>query len=866
MVVSAPEKLPSGPRTAFSTRDMSDSRPILAVGLLVLLACAGGGRRVLAQATTSESLDIQKGLATEICRSSLIRMSADPLTTEAMETAVRMIHEAVELDPDNPDFWRVQLEIAGTAEREELVAQSIDRLVQLEGSDDVIRLMRLKLALDRFNTVEERQAALQRMLADDNIAKMGSPVASRLALDLALLQRRSGDTEAFAASLSKALELDPANRTAAALAAGYFRMNINDAFAEAELLVNLMLADLTDVPTQVALAQHLLERGAYVGANRIYRLAVRSTLANKGSPTTELLMDQAVALWASGDDEAALTLIRQRQQQSDVMFRRMMLNQQPTMSGLELMEYRAPIEPTLGAVRAAILSSRKDPDAAEAVQQLLESYKTILEALAKEAQTDSASMARINLEAALVTAWLGTDISSVEQFVAEADKLEPLSPQARARFEGWLAYRRGEFERAVEVLTPVASSDPPAQCGLALALLAQGRTREAARELLAAARQRPGTTIGVWAARELFAVVGQRASVSPEAARMDELIASINPVVDRYPTDPSLAMGFRVIPARDELGPYEPVILNVELTNQSVLPLALDRSGPVRPQLLLDVNFNSAYMPDLGDIPPLVIDINRRLRLMPRERIVIPINLRQYAPGRVLNALALNGCILRIKVMLNFVGTTQAVVEPGLLGTEVEVPLIRVEGVRSDAAWLQQTMAAVQEPDFAQTPDAARVFAQLCHKAAVRPLHAIPEEEFTLITEAVDVIKESFSKLSPLQQAWVLSVVPPAEPLRAALEQATESPERLVQLSYLLFRARGSGDPILAKLESGDDPALARLAQLLQIAVRQVEEMRAREAELRGGANISRGAPGQAQPGQPATAPATQPAPRSPRP
>ena len=90
------------------------------------------------------------------------------------------------------------LDMAVVAERDALRDQALEQVGRLDSSDDVIRLRRLNVAVDRHHTAEERIAAYEKILAEKNRDRLGPAVASRLALDLAFLNRRVGNTEAFA--------------------------------------------------------------------------------------------------------------------------------------------------------------------------------------------------------------------------------------------------------------------------------------------------------------------------------------------------------------------------------------------------------------------------------------------------------------------------------------------------------------------------------------------------------------------------------------------------------------------------------------------------------------------------------------------
>ena len=61
-------------------------------------------------------------------------------------------------------------------------------------------------------------------------------------------------------------------------AVGFFRMNVDDPYAEAELLTSLVLADPTVIEPQTLLAQLLLENRAYTGAARLYVMSINTSV------------------------------------------------------------------------------------------------------------------------------------------------------------------------------------------------------------------------------------------------------------------------------------------------------------------------------------------------------------------------------------------------------------------------------------------------------------------------------------------------------------------------------------------------------------------------------------------------------------
>ena len=794
---------------------------------ICMLATVAGS---LAPCSAAE-LSAQQRLATELIRVSHSRAAAQPLTTDALDTAVILAELAAELDPENPRIWSSVLGLSLLAEREQLRDQAAERLTQLDPANEQARLLRLTAAIDAYQTVEERVAAYETLLREENIPRLGQPIASRLAYALALLHRRSGDEAQFSHWLSRSITLDPANRTALALATGFFRMRVQDAVGEAELLTTLMLADPVDITTQIVLGQLLLENGAYSGAERIYRLAVNSAEADHTSPSNNLLADYAIAQWARGNHQAALETLRKRQAEMDEAFRDMLRRQEPDMPALEVARARAPRDPMLATVRAAVLASRQDAAAHAAVEEALTSHKEILDSLEQSDTASPEQLAEANLQMAWVVVWLGDDLSKVRELVDAADALFPLSQQAKDRFEGWLAYRSGDLNRAIELLSPIAEVDQPARIGLGLALLQQGQTQEAAVAFLEANRAQPGSLLGIWAAHKLAELLGRRVPLSDEATRLEQLITSIPAALDRYPKEPAMALSLRVTPTKLNYQAYEPVLVDIEITNNSAFTLALDPNGPIRPQVLLVTAFRSASSLELPPIP-FVVDVGRRLRLQPNESVMVTVDLRHHLAGDMLNLVAVDGTMIRVRALINFGLTGFGVAEPRLYGRDADGQVLRVDGARMTPQWMEQTIAMLSNP---AQPETLTRMALLSNQLAAQTASGeVSAEMQELLTAARIAFEEAFSRLDGPSQAWILSVMPrrpQAQQLATVIAMARQSEHRLVKLAYLIYHLEGPSDPMLDAAKRGDDATLRRIAELIETEFRRAIEAERRQQD-----------------------------------
>jgi tetratricopeptide (TPR) repeat protein len=794
----------------------------------------------------------EQRLASQFARDARAIVERSQLTIADIDMALLLAGEAVKLTPDDADLWRLRYELAVLGERVDTASEAIDRIVVLDPRDESARLKRISLAIDRYQTTEERIAAYRTALEEDSRAEIGNSVASRLALDLALLHRRGGEEEAFSAWLTEAVNLDPANRAAAALAAGYFQSRLDDRHAQAELLVNLLLADPADLMTQASLGRLLLEGGAYQGAERMLRLAVHPRPMAGIRSGSDTFADLAISQWASGSAEEALDTIRWQQRQADERFRALAERRDEKLSPLDLARLRAPLDATLETTRAAILNRIGDENAAGALASVASAYEDLWikseqdpEARQKQgldSTPDPVKLAQLHLEAAWVLAWLGGEPDRIQQHVDEAHGFVPLSDEARQRFAGWIALRRGNLDEAVARLTPLSQDDMAARLGLALVRLDLGKRREAAFDLLAVARDRPGALVNVWAADLLYELLGQRVPISEEAQQLEQLVRTIPVRIDRALDDPTLIVGLRVMADQTSFAGYEPVIVNIEITNNWHFPLAIDRDGPIRSVVALDVSLRLTHSGDQGMfLRPIVVDIGRRLTLEPHERLVIPVDLRRYAVGQLLDkssagpsglrfAATVEGAILRVGGLVNFISPTnrlgQPLLKPGTLGSEANSIPFRVEGVRIERRWIEGTLADI----LAERPQHIELMAELSQIVGLGGVANLGVEERALFADAMSGLTEAYTRLDPVGQAWLLSVLEEssADPILAV---ARKSDDYLVKMSYLLYCLEGAEDPMLDAARRDEDPRVRVLAEWRGDLYRRIEAAAEKAAE-----------------------------------
>ncbi len=761
----------------------------------------------------------------QLLRAAFTLVESQPITVDVLGTAVVLVEEAFALNPEDAELCRLLYRFADLAENDEVRGRALGMLVRLDPLDDVARLLRVTAAVDRYQTVEGRLAAYEKLLAEPARTALGPTVASRLANDYAWLLDRTGDIDGFARWIAEAVVLDPSTRTAAATAAGFFRMNVGaDPFAEAELLTTLLLADPTSLETQTVLARLLVENGAYVGADRLYDLAARNSEARRAPPSGGLLADRIVAQWGRGDVRGALAIVQRRQREVDEPYRAALRSENQELTPVELAQRHAPITVTLATARAALLDRYDDRLAGAALDSALAAYDLHIGILKNEASIEARLIAELALEAAFVTLWLGGGTDRAQGYLDDASAIlgeQALSDDARLRFEGWMALRRDEVSRALDLLQPIAARDAAAQLGVAMCRLAEGKRRDAARALYGVATSRRGTLMGMWAQDTLQELLGQPLPVGEIASKLEQLIASIPRIVDRLPEEPTLAVSVRVQPSKTTFGPYEPVIVNIEISNNASFPLAIDARGPIQSQVALSLKTQIARAPDITELRPMVVDIDRRLRLGPHERLVIPVDLRRGALAQVLNRTPLRGATLKVTATMAFYVAGPGSIRPGVLGSDVTSPPFRIDGVRLTPGWISSSIADILDPDTVKDIETFALLSQLV-SIVVRAREEVPLQAIERFGDPQRVAKDTaaaiihaYGKLNPVSRAWVLGAMIRTPALDPIYSMAQKDDDKLVRIAYLLYCLTGADDPMIDAARRGDDASVRLVAEMM---------------------------------------------------
>ena len=749
------------------------------------------------------------------------------ISDEGYEAGLALALRCARMAPERRPAWDMVLlladQVEGGTPDEARVArrEALAALAKLDPFDDAVRLSRLADAIEAHPTADARVRAYEAILAPQNRAALGAPAAARLAYQLASLESRIGNTELFSRWLAEAVKADPSYPTAAQAAAGYFRMRVADPAADIELLSIAVEANPRDLSTWSALLSVLLDGGAFKSAERTARMAIAVAEAERRNELVySFTGDLATALWGSGQRQEASHELDLRMNRLTEDYRRVISLMDPSITNERLGREYPPLPSTLSIAMLGI--AQKDGDTKK-FDLLLERALRGTDAEVKRAEDQGSSTADVGsflLQRAVTLLLFGKDLSTVPKLLDDVVKSGALGDQGKARFDAMLAWRQGKTDVALKALEPLRANDALAQYAYASALADAKRTAEAITEFRTIAETHIGTSLGLLALDRLSDLLAQPKLVAPQLSKSiadraevlntalaKHLPTTLDEIIDR----PFRALTVEVKPSSTLIGPYESFTFGIRIRNSSRLPMAIGGDAPISGKVTMRSAAPRPGETDAAELPPQPLLIDRRLRLMPGEEILVTVDADLTVVGMLLNIQPLDSHLVSVSVVSN-PSTASGGQAPGFLGSVTGAPPIQFTGVTVNEAWVKDSRALIRT---AGSIEAVTRLALLIHAAADPAL--LPESIRGDAPAIWADIVAAWKAMPETAQAWVLGVMPRDTPAMAPLiEAARSSTSTTVLRSWAITRVSDPTDSMLDVCRRSGDAELAKLADAVQ--------------------------------------------------
>ena len=868
-------------------------RRVAAVSIVVLMTCGLGSSGAFAQGQEVESTKLEAWSKSQLASrfaafSSSMLQSKASVSIAEVKMALELAIAAVRSDPKSIPAWRWMLELSSSLSDDLPLAESmrleaIEALVRLDPDDEVVRLLLLVDRIESRSTVQSRIEACEVLLQPDNVKRLGNAAAARIALDLSRLETMSGRFDEASRWLAEAITLDPSFPEAMDQAVEMFGGEFQTPAANAELLAAAFTADPRDLATAISLGSLALQEGAYVAATEVLESSI--LLSNPmQTGYLRLLADESLSIWGEGRPDAALRQIAARARplmafSKEVQARQEDFNEDQR-DQLNLMKIPPP--PPLALLRAVIIGQQESESARnEAVELLFQSFDfaisdntrqrayldremerldgpdSELDKRARESRKIQNRNSKKRLESKIAAlwadeawarAWFGwsppapkdgvTPRASLQKLLEVSLELGSLTPEQVLIIEGWAAISEKRFDEARVMLTPSNGVSVYAAAGIALLDELAGNLQEAARGYRDVYYGRPGELVGLWCRSRLSKILKTEVPAPPGARSVQEAIdATLPQAVGMAVRDRERGViALEVQPSALRFEPYEPVIIDVKITNLSGIDLAIEPGGPISPRIAISpIDITIPGME--GAKKQLVVSIQKRLQLPAQESMVCSVDLSSTWMSSIIDQGALFGGGLAVRVANNFRARSSQELAPGLFGREKNSPpffIIKQSSRRMEGDEGSSEAGTSQLPVPRTVEDLkalATIFGRLLiSDVTVSDRLATREAK----AELYNSVLEAFKQLPREAQAWLLAVIPrtSVEVIDPFVEVVLESGDpAAILVSLARFADSPSARPITVATSSGNESLIRAGAAVRDFIVARIEQ-EAKKLEL----------------------------------
>jgi hypothetical protein len=747
-----------------------------------------------------------------------------------------MLDTACELDPSNLDILRRAIDAWHGAAEYERAAELTARLVELDPADTVAQLRLISNRINNLQTADQRIAAYDRIIGPAG-ASLDASIRSRLALDAALLARERGDEDGFLERLTRATQLDSSNKDAAALAASIILDSNTDALARAEALLNVVLADPMDANSHSNLTRELRNAGAFTTAQRFQDNADAIYAAEGRYFDPQLSHDRMLTLWGLNGPEAVADALDDRE-------RAMRANRANEIEAYQAAGQQPPpgappeqvtLEPILEVLRAAAnialgRASRVETTARLMTREATTAQQIIAQAAQEGATEQQLQEATDQLRSILgellwLRLWAGVQTADAETlFASMRDNGLLTDPEALARFEGFIAIRKGDFVAAEGFLEPLASFDPRARVGLAILEEARGNPRAAASHLAPLALEQTGSMLGLYARSSIERLLSQPVAPSSTATKIQTYFRNVPTWLDAMTRDPSEFMAMDASWPAPTLSFLDGMPLTIRLRNIGRIPLSVGPKLSINSRLLLSPTPTIGGESPPNRLPPEVAEFHRSLRVMPGQSTEITVYTGLGAVGAALDSAVSQLATIRWQVAQGFLVDQQGVFYKGPTSISASSPLLTRRQFSIPDESPDGILRALDGAQGDRVIEVLAVFRDIVYRA-------LRLEDRQLATEVTGAILQTVTEQMPLMSEMdrtaavlLVSSVFPRDFLTPIDSTALEDPSQLVRLVTLIARVNNPDHPAFEALLAEGSDRMDTLVLSLRQRLRQAIE------------------------------------------
>jgi len=811
-----------------------------AIVFIAMLLALAGPQAARAQLSLGPDTTPARSLADEFAMLSRLALQSNTTVADHQWTLSRLLlNAALTLNKQDAELWRMSAELARETSDRQTQAAALRAYCTLEPDDTAAQYQWITTRLMRAQTLEERTQLVQRLLGADSAGQLHPRVRSRLASYLASAAAEQGDGPAVQKYLKQAMELDPINPIAAELMYELASRRPTPAPVQGQVLITLLQAQPTAPSVRLLMARWLADQQAYQAATAQFEAASRLS----GTPMQpDHARDWAAAMVAMGQADQAIEQINQQ----EATLRALLAQQRRAAEAQAAREAQesgvAP--PPAPESQADLTGQQVLPPEVDAVRMMAAfalGRDTLLEATyarmkpevlgdenAADPLRDLAWLSVLtNRDLDAARDWLSAQPQPESKPESKPDAEPNAQPDAIvARIAGWLAWREGRLDEATALLRPIARTDGFAALGLAQVLAQAASPRDPERQglLRAIALAEPMGLAGIAAAAQLVQL-DDALDPSPGAVAVVDALRALpsrvaEPDLQRLPwIDAEIELG------QQRYRQLDPMTATITLTNRSGmdLPIASEANGghgiPALASLIITPR---RVGQDVGNLPPLIVDLARQLVLEKGQTITMPVRLDRTGLAALIANIPTE--TINFSVML--------VYDPRWVPGQVDAsgPLGETATTNPRQNWAMPATGLNVERWVSDVtgPDPLARLAAIARLAPIAPRLAENDDTRDSAQRIAQAINEQFPRLDPVMQAWTVRFIPPNDTgkvmFEPALTLAARSASRTVRLMHLHIHATEPDGAIINAGLRSDDDVIQAMAQAKQ------QQLRAQQA------------------------------------
>ena len=765
-----------------------------------------------------------------------------PVAPADYTLAMYLLDMALELNPNDADLSRSVAEAAWMAGDHEELIKATRAVVRNDPSDMVALLRLISAMVNREQTVEGRIEAYQRFLGEKG-KSIDVTVRSRLALDMALLERERGNEIGFLNALRTSAKLDPANKEAQSLVAQQYSLKIKESSTRLRLQLRVLYADPLDPNVHFSIARMCATEGATDEAWRFLQSGIRIHLIDSGSVSSLLQEQQLSLLWQYEGPQAILDQLNPSLADERNTLQARIDARIAAAEPIDDLQSPLEIRYDPGTDRIRLLAAiiLEDQETVDSVlldlQNGLVAYYVEVKEQMQARGADRGALLGAYLTKVItfqtMRAIAGVDAEVIKNDVDGIVKDSPELMRFFRPFEPFSAFASGEYEKARESALVRLSRSAPRDLLIGLSTERLGEIDDAIDIYTQLSLDYPLQAVGALARTRLDELTDGQEQITDEGKLMREIIAGVPSWFDKMITNPENTMSFKVFPTKSFYVADESAAVTIRLANLSTLPLSLGNAHPIDSNMLVIPGFREVNDEFLGTGRAKVVDLGRRFRLEALEELVVELNPDSIQTRWLLQTQPQSAIRQRWRVLQGFKPLAMGGLVNSPFSLVSETPLVERGVLGQASATVDELIHGIESSDHVEFRRSVLGAGAILYNPSRRA--ELVDADWARI---VDALTNRYAQVDTTSKVWMLGVLPTKiassamAPFDEQVQRALTSDslidpdiDSVLVAMVLMTRVEALGSSVLEVARMHTDGRLGWMADLIAERIENIEPM-----------------------------------------